>query len=366
MRSLFFGLKSSLSKTLFFSVFSLSVLFSQIPDYYDDINLQLTGEALKNQLSQLIINTHTTNLPYTSNSQIDVWDALRLCDLLEGDNDNVFLVYGWDNNDNVFSSDRTRPKTSTCHTSSCTGLWVREHVYPRSLGTPNLTNTDANSDAHNLRPIDSHRNNVRGNNKFTQGSGQASYIPFSGAWYPGDEWKGDVARMMMYMYLRYPTQCVANNVAIGSSNLSPLGDMPDIFLIWNAEDPVEFHELVRNDVLENLQGNRNPFIDNPYLATLIWNGPNATDTWDLSNLDIEDFIATPTIQIFPNMTADYVYVQSNDQQQTYQYTIVNQVGQEVSSGFTSHKIDLSNYCNGMYFIIFATDSQQTTHKVIKL
>jgi len=57
--------------------------------------------------------------------------------------------------------------------------------------------------------------------------------------------------------------------------------MINLFLEWNADDPVSAIELNRNNVLENFQGNRNPFIDNPALATIIWGGPEAQDTWNL-------------------------------------------------------------------------------------
>ena len=99
---------------------------------------------------------------------------------------------------------------------------------------------------------------------------------FLGGWYPGDEWKGDVARMMMYMYLRYGNQCLPSNVAIGSANSSD-ANMVQLLLQWNAEDPVSNFEKQRNPIIQGLQGNRNPFIDNPAFATQIWGGPQAED-----------------------------------------------------------------------------------------
>jgi endonuclease I len=51
----------------------------------------------------------------------------------------------------------------------------------------------------------------------------------------GDEWKGDVARMVMYMYVRYGNQCP--NVSCRFKTFS--ADIPDILLQWNVEDP--FH-----------------------------------------------------------------------------------------------------------------------------
>ncbi len=54
----------------------------------------------------------------------------------------------------------------------------------------------------------------------------------------------------------------------------------EMFLRWNVEDPVSEFELQRQEVIEGAQGNRNPFIDNPFLATLLWDGPAADNTWD--------------------------------------------------------------------------------------
>ena len=83
--------------------------------------------------------------------------------------------------------------------------------------------------------------------------------------------------MMMYMYLRYPTQCIPTNVGTGST--VSLDDMLTLFLTWNVDDPVSTYEEQRNPRLQISQGNRNPFIDNPYLATIIWGGSDAENTW---------------------------------------------------------------------------------------
>jgi hypothetical protein len=71
--------------------------------------------------------------------------------------------------------------------------------------------------------------------------------------------------------------------------------MPTLFLEWNAEDPVSPQEIEKNAVAELRQGNRNPFVDNPWLATAIWGGPEAEDTWGLSQFDFN-----PSSQVFPN------------------------------------------------------------------
>ncbi len=244
------------------------ISFSQIPSYYNDVNLNLSGTALKDELATKIINTHHTNLSYTPG----VWDALKQTDLVPNDNTRVFLIYGYDDNDGNYVTDRTRDKDANGGTAGT--QWNREHVYAKSLGNPNLGTTGPGADAHHLRAADITFNSDRGSLKFATGSGNAG--PSNGGWYPGDEWKGDVARMMMYMYLRYGNQCLPTGVGIGSTTASD-PNMISLFLQWNTEDPVSAYETQRNPILESMQGNRNPFIDNPAFATQIWGGPQAED-----------------------------------------------------------------------------------------
>lgn len=252
-------------------------LFGQIPAYYSSIDFTQTGNALKNQLATLITTTHTNQLPYSS-SQPDVWDALQAGDVTPNDPTKVFLIYGYDDFDAIFKNDRTDLVTNICSGSCPTGSWNREHCYAQSLATPALTTSTPGpgTDAHHIRASDVTFNADRGNRLYADGEGDAGFVGSN--WYPGDEWKGDIARMMMYMYVRYNTRCLATNIGVGPTTYSV--DMPDIFLEWNEEDPVSQFEINRNNTIQSFQGNRNPFIDNPYLATLIWGGPQAPDSWN--------------------------------------------------------------------------------------
>ena len=267
-----------------FIFFCFSVSRGQIPSYYQNINLNLTGDQLKNELSNLISTTHQTQLEYTSSVSVDTWDVIKISDVFSSDTSKVLLIYGYNDNDASVENDRTRAKSLSCHTSSCYGLWNREHVFPKSLASPNLVTNfpGAGTDVHNLRACDYSTNASRSNKKYDAGNGNSSSNN-QGNWYPGDEWKGDVARIIMYMYLRYPNQCEPTSVGVGTQLFSPNGDMPDLFLNWNFSDPVSEFEETRNNSIANVQGNRNPFIDNPYLATLIWNGPAAEDKWASAN-----------------------------------------------------------------------------------
>ncbi|MFN3756738.1 MAG: endonuclease [Flavobacterium sp.] len=328
--------------------------YGQIPAYYSSIDFNVSGEALKDQIALLITQTHHTFLSYTPGT----WEAIKISDIDPENPNNVFLIYGYNDSDGVFMSDRTRFKDDNCTFSGCIGLWNREHVYPRSLGNPNLGFDGVGADVHNLRAIDAQMNSHRGNRRFIQGSGNGGNI--GNFFYPGDEWKGDVARMMMYMYLRYGEQCEAVNVGAGSTAMSPLGDMPDIFLLWNEQDPVSPYEMVRNDLLETLQGNRNPFIDNPYLVTMIWNGPAAADPWN--SLSITN-TTVPNWAVYPTVTRDVVYVQTSTEQPSYEIYSIN--GQKLEGGTTKETLSFSNYPSGLYLIRLHDGKSEKVVKVMK-
>lgn len=331
---------------------------AQIPEYYSTIDFTQTGNNLKHQLTTLITNTHTTFLPYTASGTIDTWDALSLTDLNPNNTNNVLLIYGWNDSDTDLTNDYSRDKNLSCHTSSCSGLWSREHVFPRSLGTPNLGFEFAGSDAHNLRAIDANRNETRSNLMYEAApSNVMSYVTPYGNWYPGDEWRGDVARIIMYMYVRYTTQCAPNVVGAGINTYST--DMPDVFLLWNCQDPVSQYEINRNNILNDLQGNRNPFIDNPYLATIIWNGPQATNTWEELSINNMPF---SNLVLYPTVTQGIIHISSNNPNYTYQ--VHNAVGQLVKSGNTSETIDISNNPKGVYLVKVQANNLSKTYKII--
>ena len=333
---------------LFFVFLSSSLLSAQIPEYYNTINLNDEGEFLREHLHDLVSSTQHTVLPYTSSQEVDVWDALRMMDQdLEQEEPYLLLIYGYDDNDNNPRTDRTRYHIFSCHENPCPeGTWNREHVYPRSLGTPNLGFDNAGSDVHALRAIDTDMNTLRSNRLFDAGQGHAQ-LTARGLYYPGDEWKGDVARMMMFMYLRYPTQCIATNVGYGPTTYAPLNDMPDIFLEWNAEDPVSDFERARNEIAYDLQGNRNPFIDNPALATKIWSGPQSEDTWGI--LEIQDY--EEEIYVFsPTITSDETCL-SYTLNTTLDYAVYDITGKQIGQNKLERCIDFSSYESGVYFVM---------------
>ena len=281
--------------------------------YYDDINTELTsltGTSLKDALATKIINTHSNFLTYTP----DVWEASKVTDVNPTNNQEVLLIYGYENGtDGNLDNDRQRGINDN---GGDANDWNREHVFARSLGDPNLGTVGPGADAHHLRPSDPGRNSSRSNRKFGRGSGNSGFSsidfhegldgPMTAAYYPGDEWKGDVARMMMYMYVRYGTVCLPTAVGVGDNSTTP-DDMIDLFLVWNVEDPVSDFEKARNTFHENTtntyaQGNRNPFIDNPFLATRIWGGDSAQDLWGIYTTNDTEDPSIPTNIVISNET----------------------------------------------------------------
>ncbi|AUC14866.1 hypothetical protein BTO06_06805 [Tenacibaculum sp. SZ-18] len=297
-------------KNLLFTLFSCFIVISAHSQetYYNDVNLNLTGVSLKNALATKIINTHTNPLDYTPG----IWNASKVTDVNPENNTEVLLIYGYS------SSGTTARTRGIDQNGGNNGDWNREHVFANSLANPDLdaggNNGAPYADAHNLRPSDPQRNSSRSNKKFAGGSGNSGSV--TNGWYPGDEWKGDVARIIMYMYLRYGNQCKPTFVGVGDSSQTP-DDMIDLFLQWNAEDPVSDIEKQRNPFHENTtntyaQGNRNPFIDNPRLATRIWGGPEAEDIWGIYSTNDTEAPTAPTNVTASNITTFSIDVSWND------------------------------------------------------
>lgn len=286
------------TKILFLSLFVSIIAFGQ-EAYYNNVDLTAEGINLKEKLATKTISAHTNLLVYTPG----VWEALKVTDLNPENSSEVLLIYGYSSSG---ASARSRNKNEN---GGGQGEWNREHTYPKSLGNPSLGSSGPGADSHHLRPSDVGYNTQRGNLKFVDGSGNSGSS--SGGWYPGDEWKGDVARMMMYMYLRYGDRCKPNVVGVGSSSATP-DDMIDLFLKWNVEDPVSDFERQRNTYHDSqqtyAQGNRNPFIDNAYLATRIWGGTPAEDSWGIYSSNDNQAPTVPTNVSLSNITTASINV----------------------------------------------------------
>lgn len=331
-------MKSKIMITLCFLIICISANSQE--SYYNTLNLHVTGITLKEELSKKVEETHTQFLFYEQ-----IWNATKATDLNPENNQEVLLLYGYENgSDTNNTNDRTRNINDNGGNS---GQWNREHVYSQSLGTPPLSDTGPGADAHHLRPADSQRNSSRSNRKFTNGSGNSG-IQNNGGWYPGDEWKGDVARMMMYMYIRYPDRCGMTNIGIGDSSNTP-DNMIDLFLEWNVDDPVSDVERQRNTYHENTsnenaQGNRNPFIDNPILATRIWGGASAEDTWGIFTNNDTEAPTTPTQLNVTDITTFSAAISWNEASDNFGVTSYDiYVNGQIALATTNTEVTLSEF-----------------------
>ena len=127
---------------------------------------------------------------------------------------------------------------------------------------PQNTNKGHYTDLHNLwnalaGPNGTHSDHFYGEEN---GSSVGTYLN-NGIFYPGDEWKGDVARILFYMTLMYPHLTLVErgdaNAYEGSTFYGYLEDL----MRWNLEDPVSDVEVRRNNTIYANQNNRNPFVD---------------------------------------------------------------------------------------------------------
>lgn len=329
--------------------------FGQIPAYYNSVDFGLTELALKEELSDLITTTHTSPTSYS-----EVWDVLKVSDLDPTNSSVVLLIYGYNDGDGDVTNDRTRDKNDN---GGSPGEWNREHVYPKSLGAPDLGTSGPGSDPHNLRASDVQMNGNRSNRMYADASGNAGTVGSN--WYPGDEWKGDAARILMYMYLRYGNRCLPTAVAVGSTNaIDP--NMVNILLEWNAEDPVSQHERDRNDAIHDAIGNRNPFIDNPHIANHIWGGMEAEDTWgNLSNEEeyLNDF------SLYPN-PANGNIIQIRNIPTSITFITLTAINGELvytfnpSQNLTNLEVSIADFEKGIYFVSLHSNMGVKTKKLI--
>ena len=304
---------------------------AELQTYYENVDFSLTGNYLYDDLAVETIVKHTTFLSYTERH-----DYLYDADEDLSNLNNVILIYsGESRNENEYLSGNNTYSPQTFNT---------EHVYPKSL----LDNSNAEADLHLLRSCDISINSNRGNDPFTSGSG--SYFSTGSAWYPGDDWRGDVARIVMYVNLRY------------NEPFTDVGDL-NLFLQWNAIDPVSPFEDQRNTVISGVQGVRNPFIDNPYLATVIWGGTAAENRWDI--LSTQEYLIND-ISFYPNpLKGNKLYIDTN---QSLNIEIFNILGKRIiSDEVNSNKnyLNLSDLNSGIYLIKISNNNQTITKKLIK-
>ncbi len=299
--------------------------------YYSGVDFDLIENDLFNELAVKTIDKHTTLLTYSQRH-----DYLYDADEDQNNTSNVILIYSGESRYELEYESSSNPYSPQTFNT--------EHVYLRSL----LDDPNAEGDLHNLRVCDINVNSSRGNLPFTSGSG--SYNSTGSAWYPGDDWRGDVARIIFYVNLRYG---------------EPFDDvgMLSLFLDWNAEDPVSSLEDQRNTVISGVQGDRNPFIDNPYLATLIWAGTAAENRWNALGFKESNII---NLSMYPNPAKDdFVYFTTTQEVDIIIYNILGKSVLQKHLDSNHKKIDIHNLTQGVYLVRMVSIDGSTTKKLIK-
>ncbi len=264
--------------------------------YYDGVDAR-NATALRSTLHD-IIDDHT-RYPYTSTAT-DTWDILDEADEDPDNSSNVLDVY---------------KNASYTKEGGGNSNYNREHSWPKSYGFPDDGSTNyPYTDCHHLFIANSGYNSSRsnkpyrdcdsgctekvtdindgrgggsgtysGNSSWTEGSGE------TGTWQTWVGRKGDVARALFYMDVRYegdthgvtavdePDLILTDNMTLLDADTTEnkdtayMGKLSDL-IDWHNDDPVDYLEEDRTDVIEDYQGNRNPFIDHPEWANCIFDG----------------------------------------------------------------------------------------------
>jgi endonuclease I len=259
------------------------------PGYYDSVNAS-TPELLRSTL-HAVIDDHT-RFPYSSGGT-DTWDILELADQNPNNTGHILDLY------------RNR---SLAKFGGGNGPYNREHTWPNSYGFPDDGGGNyPYTDCHHLFLCDVGYNGDRANLPFGnvtaaatervtdanngQGGG-AGVFPGNSNWFTALLWqtwngrRGDVARALFYMDIRYeggnhggtgaaePNLILTDDVGliVGTGNNAPVAYMGllGVLLQWHAEDPVDDRERWRNDTVYTYQQNRNPFIDHPEWVAAIF------------------------------------------------------------------------------------------------
>ncbi|WP_233007309.1 endonuclease [Rheinheimera faecalis] len=232
-----------------------------LPTYYAAA-VGKSGSELKAALNS-ILRGHV-RLTYSQ-----VWDALSYTDEDPNNTNNVILLY----------AGRSEAKTFRAGQTNSLDAWNREHVWAKSHGFPSESQY-AYTDIHHLRPADVSINSSRGNKDFDLGGTALAESPLnktdSDSFEPRNAVKGDVARMMFYMDVRYEggdetstPNLILRNFAPTGSSAPEMGKLC-VLLQWHIQDPVDSFETRRNNRIYEWQQNRNPFIDNPQWAQSIY------------------------------------------------------------------------------------------------
>lgn len=289
-------------------------------DYYTTALDGKSGKSLELALRDIIY-------PHTKIKYDHLWEAYETTDPGPKDSipagydqskDLVYDMYAWMKQFPKFYSDNDHSQT---------GGFNREHAVPNSWWGGESGNAIAYTDLHHLVPGDGAANNAKqnyplgeykpgmtlswptetknntsGGEYMTQDNHDHSQMPcyanashvwnvttseYGGAgkvFEPADQYKGDFARMYLYVVCAYEgIDWKVNDMFETKDGHTSIKDWAlKLLLRWHNNDPVSDKERKRNNAVESLQGNRNPFIDYPELVEYIW-GAKSSESFSLAN-----------------------------------------------------------------------------------
>lgn len=210
-------------------------------DTFDSLSKKSGGHSagdayqstLYRELADLMASSQTFYTYYDGNK--NVREFYKYTDCIKSDTSKVALIY----DDQIISSTWNGGST-----------WNQEHVWPKSK----LNTSEQIGDIMHLRACDPGQNSGRGNTPYGE----------SGGYYdPGESVRGDCARTILFMYVRWGV----TSTMWGKSGVI---ENVDVLLRWIEEDPVDTWELGRNDSVQSITGVRNVFIDYPEYAWLLF------------------------------------------------------------------------------------------------
>lgn len=328
------------------------VASTQPNGYYDPLN-GLSGSNLKQAMQDIIAEEGVVR----AQTYTDIIDILKEADQNPANSNQVWLVY----------KEIGRAKLDYQTTSNSIGKWNREHTYPRSRGGFNSIDLDdiadgknvfwnttadslrhGNSDAHALRAADGPENSSRGNQHYGQYNGPSGTL---------GKFKGDVARSVFYMAIRYNNLAIVNGFPV--STVGELGDLATL-LDWHRNDPPDDFEMNRNNIVYTWQFNRNPFIDYPDLVEYIW-GNQVGNAWDPS-LSINE-VSDLNIRLYPNPVKDKLYISGIANETLVEVFSVD--GRKLSEVVINSDTSLTfNLNNGIYLLKMFSEGKTITKKIV--
>ncbi|KQK25640.1 endonuclease I [Chryseobacterium aquaticum] len=319
-------------KKLLFPILFISIFASaQIPTGYYDGTAGLSGYALKSKIHDIIseknINWHYGDLTnYYNQTDLDKYYD-------HGASNTTILL-------DMYSEIPTGPDSYEYTTANIIGSasaegqgWNREHMMPQSTF---YSNYPMYSDLFYVVPTDARINQLRSNYPYGV-AGTTTFYTFTntsrignsvipGSSYTGrvyepiNEFKGDVARSLLYFAVRYEGKLGTfnfNNNTNPASDTNPLDGTEErafdpayltMLLQWHSQDPVSQKEIDRNNAVYAIQKNRNPFIDNPSWVTAIWGQtPDAVAPQTPANLTVTQNSAYfTTLSWSPSTSTDVI------------------------------------------------------------